>query len=187
MSFTSRYAAFLRPVLTALVASSLVACQSLMGPPVSTSPRPTVPGAPQPTPGHPGTPEPQPQTPTPSQPTPSQPSRQFRLSSASTALVKQARTQTGKGDFGSATATVERALRIEPDNPLLWIELGQVHLAEGNAPQAESMGRKAVALSTGDPSAQSASWRLVGDALRVRGRILDATDAYQRANVATPR
>jgi Flp pilus assembly protein TadD len=101
--------------------------------------------------------------------------------------VKQARDQTTKGDFGGATATVERALRIEPDNPLLWIELGQVHLAEGNAPQAESMGRKAVALSTGDPNTQSASWRLVGDALRARGRTLDATEAYQRANAATPR
>ncbi|MEP7247538.1 MAG: tetratricopeptide repeat protein [Gammaproteobacteria bacterium] len=188
MIFTNRYVALFRPCLAALVVASLVACQSLMGPPVSTSPGPAVPGAPpQPTPGRPGTSEPQPQTPTPSQPTPPQPSRQFHLSSASTALVKQSRAQTGKGDFGGATATVERALRIEPDNPLLWIELGQVHLSEGNAPQAESMGRKAVALSTGDPSAQSASWRLVGDALRARGRILDATEAYQRANVATPR
>jgi Flp pilus assembly protein TadD len=102
-------------------------------------------------------------------------------------LVKQARAQTGKGDFGGATSTIERALRIEPDNPLLWIELGQVHLAEGNAPQAESMGHKAVALATGDPNAQAASWRLVGDALRARGRTLDATEAYQRANAPTPR
>jgi Flp pilus assembly protein TadD len=118
---------------------------------------------------------------------PGQPPKQFRLGSASSALVKQAHTQSAGGDFGSATATVERALRIEPDNPLLWIELGQVHLAEGNAPQAESMGRKAVALATGDPGAQAASWRLIGDALRARGRILDATEAYQRANAATTR
>jgi cytochrome c-type biogenesis protein CcmH/NrfG len=101
--------------------------------------------------------------------------------------VKQARAQSGKGDFGAATATVERALRIEPNNPLLWIELGQVHLAQGDAPQAESLGRKAVALSVGDPNAQSSAWRLIGDALRTRGRTLDATEAYQRANQATPR
>jgi Flp pilus assembly protein TadD len=101
--------------------------------------------------------------------------------------VKQAHNQADKGDFGAATATVERALRIEPDNPLLWIELGHVQLAQGNAPQAESMGRKAVALSVGDPRAQSSAWRLIGDALRTRGRTLDATEAYQRANQATPR
>ena len=154
-----------------------------MGPPVyPPGPQsPTQPGTPQP---EPGTPQP---TPTPPAPTPSQPPKEFRLSAASSALVKQARTQSGKGDFTGATATVERALRIEPGNPLLWIELGQVHLAEGNAPQAESMGRKAIALATGDPSAQSASWRLVGDALRARGRTLDASEAYQRANAATPR
>jgi Flp pilus assembly protein TadD len=109
------------------------------------------------------------------------------LSSASAALVKQAHAQSGKGDFGAATATVERALRIEPNNPLLWIELGQVHLAEGNTSQAESMGRKAVALAVGDPNAQSSAWRLVGDALRIRGRVLEATEAYQHANQATPR
>ena len=175
------------PVLViAAGALTLTACQSLMGPPVY-PPRtpPSQPGTPQPAPG-----TPQPQTPgptSPSAPIPSQPTKQFRLGAASSALVKQARGQSGKGDFAGATATVERALRIEPDNPLLWIELGQVHLAEGNAPQAESMGRKAVALATGDPNAQSASWRLVGDALRARGRTLDATEAYQRANTATPR
>jgi tetratricopeptide (TPR) repeat protein len=172
-----------RAFTLAAAASFLVACQSLMGPPVSRPAPPTRPTTPQPT--TPGSAEPQPQ-PAPA-PSPSQPQKQFKLSSASTALVKQARAQTGKGDFGAATATVERALRIEPDNPLLWIELGQVHLAEGNAPQAESMGRKAVALSTGDPDALSASWRLIGDALRARGRTLDATEAYQRANAATPR
>ena len=171
----------------AMTASFLVACQSLRGPAYpGPSPRPSSPtgqpGTPQP---GPGTPEPQP-SPQPA-PAPTQPQKQFRLGSASAALVKQARAQTGKGDFGAAAATVERALRIEPDNPLLWIELGQVHLAEGNAPQAESMGRKAVALSTGDPSAQSASWRLIGDALRTRGRTLDATEAYQKANTPVTR
>lgn len=165
----------------------LAACQSLMGPPVSRpAPRPSQPPPSTSQPG-PGTAVPSPQpAPTPVPP-PAQPPKEFRLSAPSAALVKQARTQTGKGDFGAATATVERALRIEPNNPLLWIELGQVHLAEGNAPQAESMGRKAVALSTGDPNAQAAAWRLVGDALRARGRILDATEAYQKANAPTTR
>jgi tetratricopeptide (TPR) repeat protein len=182
-SMKVRLRAALLPLFVAASALSLAGCQSLMGPPVY-PPKPTSPqpGTPAPEPG-----TPQPQTPTPAPTPPSQPTKQFRLGAAASALVKQARTQSGKGDFAGATATVERALRIEPDNPLLWIELGQVHLADGNAPQAESMGRKAIALATGDPSAQSASWRLVGDALRARGRTLDATEAYQRANAATPR
>ncbi len=70
-----------------------------------------------------------------------------------------------KGEYPAAIATLERALRIEPSNPLVWIELGQVHLASRNAPQAESMGRKAVALATGAPQLFS---RLPGDSWGMR-------------------
>jgi tetratricopeptide (TPR) repeat protein len=102
-------------------------------------------------------------------------------------LVKQGRAQSVKGEFPAAIATLERALRIEPDNPLVWLELGQVHLSARNPSQAESMARKAVALATGNPAVQASGWRLAGDALRSRGRDLDATEAYQRANAVSPR
>ena len=78
------------------------------------------------------------------------PPRQFHLSAASTALVAQAHTQAAGGDYGQAAATLERALRIEPDNPLLWIELGRVRLGENNPSQADALGRKALSLATGD-------------------------------------
>ena len=130
--------------------------------------------------------QPQPQTPPPEQPPqPSPPVRPpvraFRLSAASSALVTQARTQAKGGDSVAASATLERALRIEPDNPLLWIELGRLRLNENNAAQADSMGRKAVALATGDPNAQAAAWRLIAESLRARGRNQEAEEAEQRA------
>ena len=82
----------------------------------------------------------------------------------------------------AATATLERALRIEPDNPLLWIELGRLRLRENNAAQANGMGRKALALATGDPLAQSSAWRLIADALKAQGRNQEASEAEQKAN-----
>ena len=165
-------------------ASLLVACQSLYGPPVS-RPSPSTPsGTPQPSPE---TPEPPAPVPTPEPPPPPPVQKEFRLSAASAALVKQGRSQSLKGEYPAAIATLERALRIEPDNPLVWLELGQVHLSARNPPQAESMGRKAVALATGNTSVQSNAWRLVGDALRARGRDVDASEAYQRASMASPR
>src|SRR5438094_5940 len=124
--------------------------------------------------------------PPPSERPPAQGPRQFRLGPAATALVTQAHAQAGSGEFGQAAATLERALRIEPDNPLLWIELGRVRLGEGNAAQADAMGRKAVALATGDPSAQAAGWRLIADSLRARGRDPEAADAEQRAGTLSP-
>jgi hypothetical protein len=176
----------LRVVSLALIATVFVGCRSLVGPPVypPSSPPSQQPGTAEPAPG---TPTPQQPVPTPVPPTPQQQPKEYRLGPASAALVKQSRTQSVKGEYPAAIATLERALRIEPDNPLVWLELGQVHLASRNAPQAESMGRKAIALATGSPAVQASGWRLVGDALRARGRDLDATEAYQRAGAASPR
>lgn len=177
----------LRVLLLTATAVSLAACQSLYGPPVSGSPRPSTPpsGTPQPSPPIPQ-PEQQP-TPEPVPPAPPAPQKEFRLSAASSALVKQGREQSVKGEYPAAIATLERAVRIEPDNPLVWLELGQTQLSARNAPQAESMGRKALALATGNSSVQSNAWRLIGDALRARGRDIDASEAYQRAAMASPR
>jgi len=148
--------------------------------PGETPPGETPPGSTQPAPG-PGEAQPPP-----SERPPAQGPRQFRLGPAATALVTQAHAQAGSGEFGQAAVTLERALRIEPDNPLLWIELGRVRLGEGNAAQADAMGRKAVALATGDPSAQAAGWQLIADSLRVRGRDPEAAEAEQRAGALSP-
>jgi len=88
---------------------------------------------------------------------------------------------------GLAAATIERALRIEPDNPLLWIELGRVRMGEGNAGQADGMGRKALALATGDAQAQASAWRLIAESLRFRGRNQEAAEADQRAGALAAR
>jgi tetratricopeptide (TPR) repeat protein len=173
----------LRSVLLAAAVTSLVACQSLYGPPPTGPRQPSPSGTPQPSPQ---TPEPQPQPPEPVPPPPPA-QKEFVLSAASAALVKQGRSQSIKGEYPAAIATLERALRIEPNNPLVWLELGQTHLSARNATQAESMGRKAVALATGNTNVQSNAWRLIGDALRARGRDVDASEAYQRASIAVPR
>jgi tetratricopeptide (TPR) repeat protein len=113
------------------------------------------------------------------------PPRAFKLSSASRALIAQAHKQADGGDYGQAAATLERALRIEPDNPLVWIELGRVRLGEKDGAQADAMGRKALSLATGDPKAQAASWRLIADSLRLRERNQEASDADRRAQSLT--
>lgn len=155
-------------------------------------------GSPIPRPGPAATGEPpsgtaQPTPPIPSQPAPAAPgrpspppARQFHLGAASSALVTQAHTQANGGDYGQAAATLERALRIEPDNPLVWIELGRVHLAANDAAQADAMGHKALALATGDPTAQSSAWHLIADSLRASGRNGEAAQAEERAAGLAP-
>jgi Flp pilus assembly protein TadD len=151
----------------------LVGCRSLSEPPVN-------PGAPAPNPSGeaPGAP--------PASPRP-EGTRHYELGSAASALVAQAHSRAAAGDYVAATATLERALRIEPENPLTWIELGRVQLAAGNPAQADSMGRKAAGLAEGDPSAQAAAWRLVADSLRARNRNQEAASADARADALAPR
>jgi Flp pilus assembly protein TadD len=120
-------------------------------------------------------------------PAPVQPPKQFRLGAAPAALVSQARAQASAGNTDLALTTVERALRIEPENPLLWTELGNVHESAGHYAQADSMGRKAVQLATGDPAAESAAWRLIAESLRARGRNPEAREADARANALVAR
>jgi predicted Zn-dependent protease len=108
--------------------------------------------------------------------------RQFRLGAAATALVAQAHRQAAGGDPQLAISSIERALRIEPDNPLLWIELGELHESAGHFEQAGGIGHKALQLSTGDPHAQSASWHLIAESLKARNRNGEATEAQHRAD-----
>jgi predicted Zn-dependent protease len=170
--------------ISQLAAASLLAACSVIHPPESTAPSP-----PPTEPSAPGTAQPQPAplpAPAPEQP-PRAPPKQFRLSPATNALVQQAHTQAHAGAFAPAAATIERALRIEPENPLLWIELGQVRLSENNPTQAGAMGRKALALATGDPQAQASAWRLIAESLRVQGRNQEAAEADKKAGVLSPR
>jgi len=152
------------------------------GEPVSAAPgTPGQPTSPYPAPPATAVPAPQPGQP-PAATAPPAATRQFHLGTAATALVAQAHRQSGSGDTQSAISSIERALRIEPDNPLLWIELGEIHESAGHYDQAAGMGHKALQLATGDPRAQSASWHLIADALKARGRNGEAAEAQHRAD-----
>jgi uncharacterized protein HemY len=85
-----------------------------------------------------------------------------------------------RGDLDGASSTLDRALRIEPNNPLLWIELGRLRLAEHDVHQAEGCGRKALALASGDRGAQAQAGRLLADALRAEGRNQEAIEIERR-------
>ena len=127
-----------------------------------------------PTPGpqssEPGTPGPLAPSPPPRAP------RENHLSPATRSLVTQSRTLASRGDLDGASSTLDRALRIEPNNPLLWIELGRLRLAESDAHQAESCGRKALALASGDRGTQAQAGRLLADALRAQRRNQEAIE-----------
>jgi|GEM_PF-686433 hypothetical protein len=145
------------------------------GPVIAPPPEPTPPPPP---------PVSQPQVVVPRPPPPPRPRPKVppaKLSPASQSLVTQAQAQRKKGDLPGASVSLERALKIEPRNPLLWIEMGRLRMDQHNYAQAEALGRKAISMSAGDVRTQSTAWQLVGDSFRARGRNPQAQEAYAKA------
>ena len=80
-------------------------------------------------------------------------------------LVESSRTSRASGDYSQALANIERAIRIEPRNPYLWLELGETHLSRGNAQQAASTARKAMSVAGADRVAKMAAEGLLERAM----------------------
>jgi len=122
-----------------------------------------------------------PESTAPAEALPTTPVRQRTFGAATKALVAQAQSQMNAGNDALAAATIERALRIEPDNPLLWLELAKIRQNEGNAAQAENLARKALAMAAGDGKTQATAWRVIAESYRARGRNPEAREADARA------
>ena len=86
------------------------------------------------------------------------------VSSATQTLLNQSRVHQAAGRYEQAAASIERALRIEPRQPVLWLELGNIRLKEGDFAQAEGMGRKALSLSAGDAALTARAEQLIATA-----------------------
>jgi predicted Zn-dependent protease len=106
--------------------------------------------------GAPDASEPQPM------PVPSRP--KMSSGGAVVALLGQADSYRQSGDTGNEAATVERALRIEPNNPRLWSRLAAIRLQQGQPQQAEQLALKSNSLATGERELQAQNWRLVARA-----------------------
>ncbi len=97
------------------------------------------------------------------------------------ALLDTAHTSADQGRFPAASATLERALRIEPRNPALWHELAELHLREGNYPQAESLAARSNSWAGSDKVLRASNWRLISEARAKSGDPAGAQAALVRA------
>lgn len=93
--------------------------------------------------------------------------RPFVLKPPLNSLVDEAQALAQAGHLDAAAATLDRAVRIDPKNALLWIELAKLRLSENDPAQAEALARKAIALAHHDPAAQEAAKTVLEDALKL--------------------
>ena len=97
------------------------------------------------------------------------------------ALLDDAAVRERDGDYDKAIAVLERAVRIEPRNALVWHRLARVNLRHGDASQAEMMAKKSAQFAGNDQRLQAANWRLIASARRQRGDLKGADTADAQA------
>lgn len=85
-------------------------------------------------------------------------------------LMSNARADIDANRLGSAAATIERALRLEPRNPRLWHELARVRLKQGEYAQAESTAARSNTWAGADGELRAANQRLIEQARSALGR-----------------
>lgn len=71
-------------------------------------------------------------------------------SKAVAALSTRADDQRAAGDLNAASSSLERALRIEPNNPVLWNRLARVRLEQKQYEQATQMAKRSNSFAAAD-------------------------------------
>ena len=79
-------------------------------------------------------------------------------------LMDSARKDASSGKLGSAAASLERALRIEPRNPRLWHELAVIRLRQADYTQAENLAARSNTYAGADADLRAANQRVISDA-----------------------
>ncbi|MDH5572696.1 MAG: tetratricopeptide repeat protein [Gammaproteobacteria bacterium] len=100
-------------------------------------------------------------------------------------LIKQAREAALKGDLARSEVQLERALRIEPRNAVLWHYMAKLRLNQGNLTEAAGLAAKSNSLEHNDRLLQSANWRIIAHARNRTGDLQGAQQAQDRANELT--
>jgi tetratricopeptide (TPR) repeat protein len=96
-------------------------------------------------------------------------------------LADGARADAEAGRFATAAASLERALRIESKNPMLWQQLAQLHMKRSDYVQAETLAARSNSWAGTNRALRAANWQLIGEARARRGDAPAAQAAYEKA------
>ena len=116
------------------------------------------------------------------------PEQQIRPDSSTAAAIKRlienARQASKQGQLSRAESFLERAIRIEPKNPLLWHYLAKLHLYQGHYPRAEGMASKSMSLMQASDSQRlrADNWRIIAHARQFQGDTAGAQRAQDKAS-----
>lgn len=91
------------------------------------------------------------------------------MSTVVTTLLRNAQTQRIDGNYDAAANSLERALRIEPRNAVLWSRLAGVRYAQKLWSQAVQMAAKSNTLAGTNRNLRRENWYLMANAYEANG------------------
>jgi Flp pilus assembly protein TadD len=100
------------------------------------------------------------------------------------ALRGQSDQQRQAGDYAGAAATLERALRLKPQDAQLWNRLARVRMDQGLHSQAANLAARSNALAGDQAALKQDNWSIIAGARRQAGDAAGAADAERRARGA---
>jgi hypothetical protein len=104
-----------------------------------------------------------------------------RPASPADALRVQAERQRQSGDYAGAAATLERALRIQPQDARLWNRLARVRMEQGLHSQAANLAARSNALAGDQSDLKRDNWSMIATARRQAGDMAGASEAERKA------
>lgn len=104
------------------------------------------------------------------------------------ALLAKAREASKRGELMTAESQLERALRIEPRNPTLWLYMAKLRYFSNKFNEAINLAKKALALSSGASSGVNPNtlradcWRVIAHSYMKLGDSRQAKIAEDKAD-----
>ena len=106
---------------------------------------------------------------------------QSKSSTVVVALLTEADVSYKQGNLDESVSTIERALHIEPRNPLLLYKLASLRLQQGLPDLAENLAKKSALLAEGNASLKKQNWLLIATAREQMGDLAGAEAARKKA------
>lgn len=97
-------------------------------------------------------------------------------------LVESALVERDAGRLDQAVIRLERALRIEPRNPMIWHYLATVRFQQQELDKAETLAIRANSFAGESRTLRAANWRIIGQIRSTRGDAAGAQAAFGKAS-----
>lgn len=97
-----------------------------------------------------------------------------KAQTAESSLLNAANNSTRKKNYSQAIVVLERAIRLSPRDPDLWIRLSDGYLRQESLNLAEQYARKAIRLARGNIELQRSAWLQLANVLEKMGNRKDA-------------